>query len=271
MNINRKLKSCVLFFGPIIFNCVIWGCSKDNSESVESYDFPQIESVHGKYLFSKEEHTVISNVGGTAFFQFNGNRPSKRIGGYLSVPTAGGFSGLYTSEIYDIVQYNPSNTITLLSKDYINAADIPPGKREIIMKNGLIIQKITYDEVTTQLNADTMHYLYDTKKRLIKTEQYFKHAIINREFTFDTNDNLQRIYTVKKSRINDLTYYTMEELFGGYDNKPNPLKGQTLWPDLLYRTLSKNNFTTYSFTSGTNAETKNWTLTYNNGNVDFSK
>jgi hypothetical protein len=158
----------------------------------------------------------------------------------------------------------------VLSKDNLTGADVRPGKREILMKNGLITQKITFDATTTLLNSDTMYYLYDHDKRLKKTEQYFKYTIISREFTFDSNDNLQRIYTVKKSRINDLTS-TMEEIFGGYDNKANTLKGQTLWPDLLYRTLSKNNFTTYSFTSGTNTETKNWTLNYTNGTVDFSK
>jgi hypothetical protein len=63
----------IIFLVAIIFNFTVCGCSKkDNSESPESYGFPQIESIHAKFLFSKEEHAVEPSVGGTAFFEFIG-------------------------------------------------------------------------------------------------------------------------------------------------------------------------------------------------------
>ncbi|HEX8334931.1 MAG TPA: hypothetical protein VF622_20060 [Segetibacter sp.] len=254
---------------------LFWCCSEKNDikPNPETIIFPKIEVIQGTYLFSKEEHAASSRVsGGYAAFKYIDDKPSKRIGGFFSMSSSSGYSGFYTSDIYDTVQYSMNDNITVLSKDNIDGADIYPSKREFTVEGGLIVKKITYDEVATRHDNDTMHYFYNAEKMLIKTEQHFKYNIITRDYFYNGTNNLQKISGNKRSRIDGATFSTSEELFGGYDNKANPLKGQTLWQDLLYRTLSKNNFTTYTYKSGSDTETRNWALKYDsNGNVDFSK
>jgi hypothetical protein len=255
----------------ILIGSLVWSCTKEEDvrPGEQSISFPVINSVNGKYLFSKEEHAAPLNVGGTAYFRYIDNKLSKRSGGSISI-TSGG--SVYTTDIYDTVQYSTPNSILIISKDNSTDFDVYSCKREITVDNGLITRKITYDEVTSQRDTDTMYYFYNSEKTLQKTAQYFKNKILTKDYYYDGSNNLQRIATVKKTRDDGFVLYTAEELFRDYDNKANPLKGQTLWQDLLYRTLSKNNFTNYSFTSGTNTETINWTLYYDSsGNVDYSK
>jgi len=249
--------------------CIITllSCQKDEVAQ-PNYNFIKVDSINWKYLIDKEKHSAPSSIGGTAYFQYVGNKLSKRLGGYKNIITGGGYSGFYTTEIYDTVEFHNSNTITIITKDNLNGMDVYPRKREITLKNEIIVKKITFDEN----NPDTIYYYYDSQNRLTKTEQFFKISIITKNYLFDSNNNLQKISTVKKAKDDGFVYYVAEELFGGYDNKVNPLSGQTLWQDLLYRTLSKNNFTTYTYSEGTNFETISWTLIYdNNGNVDYSK
>lgn len=202
---------------------------------------------------------------------YKGNRIVKRIGGYIGAVGAGGYAGIYIDAIYDEVEYTSANLITLRTKDDIGYLDGSVNKREIILEKGLIKQKITYDDKSNHAYTDTIFYFYDSQRRLQSTKQGLKHRIVERDYFFDSNGNLQRIVGVEKSRYDDTVLSKTEELFGGYDDKPNPLKGQCLWQDLLYRTLSTNNFTTYSYKTEGASESKSWVLVYgDDGRVDYS-
>lgn len=252
----------------VIITCFISSCTKKGSQipKFESLNFPKVESINARYLFSKEEHARPLSIGGTAYFQYrNGNILMKRIGGNLPVPGAGQF---YTTDVYDTIQYKASNEILASTKNRISGFSLFSQNREFAIENGLIMRKITYDET----GSDTIYYSYDKNKTLKRTEQYFKYQMVTKDYFFDSNNNLQEISTVKRFRIDSSVIYKAEESFGGYDNKTNPLKGQTLWDDILYRSLSKNNFTTYSYINGTATERKYWKLIYDSsGNVDYSE
>lgn len=246
---------------------ILFSCQKDEVAQ-PNYYFIKVDSINWKYLIDKEFHYAPSSIGGTAHFEYAGSKLSKRRGGYTSMIVAGGYSGFYTTDVYDTVEFHNSNTITIITKDNINQLDVYPTKREITLENGIIVKKITFDPSI----PDTIYYYYDSQNRLNKTEQFFRSTIVTKNYFFDSNNNLQKISTFETDRDFGFVYIPAEELFGGYDNKVNPLYGQTLWQDLLYRTLSKNNFTTYRYTQGVNFQLINWTLIYdNNGNVDYSK
>ncbi len=176
------------------------------------------------------------------------------------------------SGFYDTVMYTAPNLITIVSKENLDDYNGHPNKREIILENGLVKQKITYDDAYFWSYTDTIDYYYDAARRLQRTRQRTKHYVIERNYAFDAKGNLRSILGEKKDRYDNTVVGTTEEHFGGYDDKPNPLKGICLWQDLLYLTLSANNFTSYSYRGDKGFRDITWTLAYDeNGNADFSK
>ncbi|WP_188502963.1 hypothetical protein [Pontibacter amylolyticus] len=260
----------ITLLAVIIGSLFISSCSK--KEAPEPL-LPKVMSVNGHYLIDKEEHRLRPVVGGTAHFDYDGERVTKRRGGYITISSAGGPSGFYTTDIYDTLQYHSANRITITTRERIKDVDIfsTDFKREITLENGLVARKITYDESTPHQYSDTIYYHYDSQKKLKKTVQYYRWNIITKEYLFDSMGNLQKIEGTARYRDDNSISYTTEEQFGGYDDKTNPLKGLGMWQDLFYRTLSTNNFTTYTFKRGSNIEGLSWVLQYDaEGNVDFS-
>ena len=265
---------CLLIIG-------FFSCSKGPIDSVQSNNFPKVDSILGQYLLNKEVHSSLysMNVGssGYGYFKYDDKNVSKRIGGYIQI-----YFPVYSDAIYDTVQYISSDTILLTTLDNTPDFNIYPDNRKIILGNGLIRMKITYNTFLQYYNLpgpqpvdqDTIYYSYDTKNRLSRTVQHLPNKIVERDYLYDNHDNLLKIMSTIKDSYPSLYITTATEEFGGYDNKKNPLKGICLWQDLLYRTLSANNFTTYLYREGNSSsvEYKTWTLVYNSqGEVDFSK
>jgi major membrane immunogen (membrane-anchored lipoprotein) len=241
------------------------------SDSDDVQPRPKPGSISAVYLIDKETHTPLNVVGGNSKFEYSGDKVIKRIGGFISIPTSSGFSWLYTESIYDSVQYLNKNTVRIFTADNFEELNVASNEREITLEDGRMVRKITATDLETGEAADTIFYYYNAQNRIERTEQHFEWTIITRTYTFDAGGNLTKISGVKKYRDGEVAI-TTEETFGGYDNKPNPLKGLCLWQDYYYRSLSSNNFTSYTYTSGSTEETKNWTLVYDiNGNVDYSK
>lgn len=241
------------------------------SDSDDVLPRPKPASISAVYLMDKETHTPLNVVGGNSKFEYSGDKVIKRIGGFIAIPASSGFSWLYTEDIYDSVQYLNKNTIRIFTTDNFEELNVNPNEREITLEDGRMIRKITATDLETGEGADTIFYHYDVQNRIERTEQHFEWTIITRTYTFDAAGNLTKISGVKKYRDGEVAT-TTEEIFGGYDNKSNPLKGLCLWQDYFYRSLSNNNFTSYTYTSGSAEETKNWSLVYDsNGNVDYSK
>lgn len=262
-----------------LFLFALVSCSKGNSHLYPT-NFPATDQVLSWYLFDREDHDMPLVVNGTAQFQYHGSKVVKRIGGSIPIVSAGGFGDFHTTYIYDTVEYNAPNEITIESKSSVDYIGVYPLKRLITLDHGLVARKITYGYTQNGFNAqnDTIYYLYSKNgfvpgnvRRLIKTVQYIRWGIVTRNYSYDHKGNLQNITTITNLRYGDYTD-TAKEVFGGYDDKPNPLRGVCLWEDLLYRTLSTNNFTTYMYKNGSDFESRSWTLIYDNeGNVDYSR
>ncbi len=232
---------------------------------------PQPGSISAVYLIDKETHTALNVVGGNSKFEDSGDKVVKRIGGFIAIPASSGWSWLYTESIHDSVQYLNKNTIRIFTADNFEELNVNPNEREITLEDERMVRKITATDLETGKDADTIFFYYDAQNRIERTEQHFESTIITRTYTFDAAGNLTKISGVKKYRDGEVAA-TTEETFDGYDNKPNPLKGLCLWQDYFYRSLSNNNFTSYTYASGSTEEIKNWTLVYDSdGNVDYSK
>ena len=232
---------------------------------------PQPGSINAVYLIDKETHTPPNVVGGNSKFEYSGDKVIKRIGGFIAIPVSSGFSWRYTEDIYDSVRYLNRNTIRIFTADNFEELNVGLNEREITLEGGRMVRKITSRDLDTGKNADTIFYYYDSQNRIKTTEQHFEWFVITKTYTFDAAGNLTKISGVKEYWDGEIGA-TTEETFGGYDDKPNPLKGLCLWQDYFYRSLSNNNFTSYTYISGSTEEAMNWNLVYDiNGNVDYSK
>jgi hypothetical protein len=241
------------------------------SDSDDVQPRPKPESISAVYQIDKETHAPPNAVGGNAKFEYSGDNVMKRLGGYISIAGSGGSSGFYTESIYDSVQYLNKNTIRIFATDNIGELNVSANEREITLEGGRMVRKITSRDLDTGKNADTIFYYYDSQNRIKTTEQHFEWFVITKTYTFDAAGNLTKISGVKEYWDGEIGA-TTEETFGGYDDKPNPLKGLCLWQDYFYRSLSNNNFTSYTYISGSTEEAMNWNLVYDiNGNVDYSK
>lgn len=241
------------------------------SDSDDVQPRPKLGSISAVYLIDKETHTPLNVVGGNSKFEYTGDKVIKRIGGFVAVASSGGWSGHYTTDVYDSVQYLSKNTIRIFTTDNFEELNVSSNEREITLEDGRMVRKITATDLETGEGSDTIFYYYDAQNRIKTTEQHFEWFVIKKTYTFDAAGNLTKILGVKEYWDGEIGA-TTEETFGGYDDRPNPLKGLCLWQDYFYRSLSNNNFTSYTYTSGSTEETKNWTLVYDSdGNVDYSK
>jgi len=241
------------------------------SDSDDVQPRPKPGSISAVYLIDKETHTPLNVVGGNSKFEYTGDKVIKRIGGFVAVASSGGWSGHYTTDVYDSVQYLSKNAIRIFTADNFEELNVSSNEREITLEDGRMVRKITATDLETGEGADTIFYYYDAQNRIKTTEQHFEWFVITKTYTFDAAGNLTKISGVKEYWDGEIGA-TTEETFGGYDDRPNPLKGLCLWQDYFYRSLSNNNFTSYTYTSGSTEETKNWTLVYDSdGNVDYSK
>jgi hypothetical protein len=260
-------------FAMILATSVLYVACSD-SDDVQPRPHP--ESISAVYLMDNEQqHNPINLVGGNSIFEYTGDKVIKRIGGFIVTNPATGLPWIYTKDVYDSVVYLDKNTIRIFAAINFEGRTIEPNEREITLEDDRPVRKITAIDLETGKRADTIFYYYDAQNRIERTEQHFDWIIITRTYTFNATGNLIKISGVIKNSGGVM--YTTEETFGGYDDRPNPLKGLCLWPDYFYRSLSNNNFTTYTYIAegayfGVKEESRNWTLVYdNNGNVDYSK
>lgn len=131
-------------------------------------------SINAVYLIDKETHTPLNVVGGNSEFEYSGDKVIKRIGGFIAIPASSGFSWLYTEDIYDSVQYLSKNTIRIFTADNFDELNVSPYEREITLKDGRMVRKITATDLDTGKDADTIFYYYDSQNRIKTTEQHFE-------------------------------------------------------------------------------------------------
>src|SRR6476619_33590 len=116
---------------------IITSCSKSDGLP-PTFNFIKVDSIQGRYLIDQEKHTGSFFLGIiTAHFEYQNNKLSKRRGGYVPMPPSTGYtSPQFSTKIYDSVQLNSSNLITLVTKENLTDGEFPPKKTEITFANG---------------------------------------------------------------------------------------------------------------------------------------
>jgi hypothetical protein len=108
------------------------------------------------------------------------------------------------------------------------------------------INMITASRTNSNYTTDTTFLFYNTSGIIDSSLTYRYHENdlrrrLKKSFSFDGDGNLVKV------EGEDMSNYRTEEYFSGYDQEENPLKNLTGLEDVFYRTLSKNNFTDYTF------------------------
>lgn len=234
----KQLTLSILIAGSLI------ACRKKSGVSPQDLP-PATDSIQGKYMiFDAGGIGYTPGTGSNGYFSFQGNRISRRNGGFLPAPLSGAMSGPYSKDVYDTVIYQ-QNRIILETRTNVSGIIMPVNKRELILENGRIAKKIYHSNISD--HKDTALYFYAAGNRISRKEIRYSDRTQVQVFTFDAQGNLQKIKTTLQISGQTTPNWTAEESFFNYDTRPNPLKGYWMWDDLYYRSLSTNNFAKYEF------------------------
>lgn len=214
--------------------------NKENSVIAISPSF----FIKWQYPFATSSELVAKSI-----FQYSDNKAIKRSGSHLQV--FGGYDwNSYTDKVYDLVSYGNSTVSLQSHNDLFSPAPKRP-KWEIELVDGKPSRKISFVFYGGMyIPGDTALYYYSSNKQIQKIEYHStaqgSSYLYTKNFTFDTNGNLQKVTSIYLKKPGNVLFST-QELFELYDTKTNPLMHLWLWDDLYYRTLSTNNFAKYTF------------------------
>jgi hypothetical protein len=256
--------------------CLIYSCKKSSESAGAS--FPIIDSLSGRYLVYPLPHDGLINelsvpgIYPVYFVYDKDHRLVKRIGGTIT-----DILSVYYNTIYDTIIYKTSEDILLTTLSNSSNLHLPPMNREVFFSGNRMTEKIFYDVDPSNPPAqnDTIWYFYDGNNRLSRwrwhtTASDYQESIV----TYDNNGNMTQVlsYWLNQRTLVQVPVQVDTERFTGYDHAANPLQGLCLWEDLLYRSLSRNNFSNYRYIGPfLNSGGLDWQLNYlPNGQVDFS-
>ncbi|MBY0477166.1 MAG: hypothetical protein K2Q24_05940 [Chitinophagaceae bacterium] len=224
--------------------------------SLEIPEIEKIDSVSEAFFIQAKYGVSLTNTSFIAKskIEYQGNRVFKRSGSYLPIAW-GGYFGDYTDKIYDTVSYD-GNKIFIRSVNLLNSRVVPGVDAYFlyVISGGKVKQRIRIHNINGIIKRlDTIDYIYNHRNQLYKVLSYNSGPNFRnyREYYFfyNINNNLTRIEGKRISYRNNAIAFqsrTVEE-FEGYDNAANPLKSLWMWDDLFYRSLSSNNFSTYTY------------------------
>jgi hypothetical protein len=245
-----------LYFSILSVFVSLLSCKK-NGVNNNSSTLPQhIDSINNAYLINLDgsQDVVYTIFGGmvsaplTTHFTYQSGEIVTRVGAYLNL--VAGAPTFYDVLVYDTLIYNDSLIKIITKTADPSLRPLPSNERDLVFENGLLQQKTTA--------TDTTYYYYSNNK-LVKSINFTKTVETLFQFTYDSYNNL--------NQVNQSWYYIYEPSdsgfirmnFSGFDHASNSLSRFGLWDDLLYRSLSANNFTTVNFT----------TINYSNDDTEF--
>lgn len=255
---------------------VLFSCKKRDDLSNQGSD---IGTVNAQYFIKwSYPYATGTNLLATSMFNYESKKPIKRSGSYL--PIFGGYdNNSYTDQVYDTIIKINSQKLLLQSKNKLPSGSPNTPKWEVEFNGDTPLKRISYVYYFgNYIPTDTGIYYYDANKRVEKIE--FHNTVqgvsylFTKTFSFN-NENLQKVTSVYLREPNTVLFSTEEE-FSSFDNKPNPLKALWLWDDLYYRSLSANNFSTYTIkrfdaqNNLTDSTRRVWNLQYDGkGNISY--
>ncbi len=266
-----------------LLSIFILSCEKDRDENSETIEEPSLYSYHYRNMDIPGSDFPTITDGIITLDYDNQGRPTKRNGGFVRVPLSTGFECMFSKDIYNEVAYG-NNDITILQKS-VSQPDLSYIYQEhFSLLNGKIVQKATKDIFADTLN-DTIQYYY-SGNQLVRSFKKQNKPISETKYHYNAQGNLDStvtrplVYNPVNQQYEPYSQYPKMrtlEIFKNYDNYANPTKKLMIFDELFNRSLSENNYSRYEkkvFDLDGNLTltlTKNWTFSYTNGKIDFSK
>ncbi|KAA9327366.1 hypothetical protein [Adhaeribacter soli] len=239
-----------LFFALIILTL---GCKKEQDEIKPQPDL-QPEPVP---LFLKPEKYLMPYMLYANWTMYSSEMPIvtleydargnviKRNGGLLPINPNSGYDGIYSPGVYEEVKYF-QNEILITQADTFKNLNVYPNPKRIFLDQQNRIQKTIKETTIYNTSYDTVFYYY-TGDKLTSTVYPKYPATLTKHFIYNHAGNLIQTNAIYFNKYLNDTMYTETETFTNYDNAPNPLKRLGIFDELFYRSLSQNNFRSYSF------------------------
>ncbi|MFA5298054.1 MAG: hypothetical protein WC389_07580 [Lutibacter sp.] len=240
-------------------------------------DQPKQQLMESYYISYMHYPFGILPINTIAYIEYNSNNKIiKRKGGILEIDPASGYTYSFSDEIFDELSYQ-TNKIIIERKTSSTEYQMSKFKRFFSLNNeGKIVQKIT----ETEDYKDTINFNYNPAGQLISSKLEKKHYPTESFYYYNAQKNLDSIIT-KTSFLSSTGISLIEktvEIFKDYDNASNPTNNMMFFEELFYRSLSKNNYSTYSKieydinNKRTGAYESHWYFIYDeDGNIRFDR
>ena len=261
----NKFLSVIVLSVVTLFNSCSPEDMEANGDDVDSY---RIANMH--YNFGWVGNDVVT-------IEYKKGKIVKRNGG-------GGPSfpaGFFDPGVYETVTYN-SNQAVLVKATTTPGYTFNPNEKRFIFNGNKIDQCIILDGSTGLV--DTIKYAYSGESIISKTT-YHKGIRSRSDFYYTASGNLDSIVT-RYAEVNPVTIqYGIDpndlrrdkEIFENYDTYPNPTNKLVIFDETFNRSLSKNNYRTYTklkfnkLGEDNLLERRFWTFVYENGKINLAK
>jgi hypothetical protein len=168
---------------------------------------------------------------------------NKRQGGFIQINPNSGFGAVFRPQLYEEISYR-GREVSITQKDPDLTFSNEP-KRVFLNHLGQVVKIITNNAMNYSHPYDTTMFYYAGPK-LMFTQHKNRSIATTKRFIFDSTGNLQNTETLSFDHYGQDTIYTETESFGNYDQAKNQLKSLAIFEEVFLRTLSKNNFRSYS-------------------------
>lgn len=277
------MKGKICFF--IMTLLFIVGCRKDNESTdkqmIDSYYYGYMDyPLYGTY---GNPLTVRPNQGtdNLVKFEYNGGKIVKRIGGLLYISPATGYNLMFTTDYYLNLTYH-NNQITIAT--YIDGNTMATNDKVIFMNaQNQMVRKVV-NPYNNEVRIDTISYTYNSNGFLIQStnERHYIHEkfIVTETsiYYYNRDNNLDSIVSRVFDEEGEFIWDKEVAIFSNYDNSTNPLKDLIIFDDIFYRSLSRNNYSSYALFQYDalgkwfKKESRTWTFIYDkDGNIDFDQ
>lgn len=276
--------------------CFTIGCSNNNvSQDTSSNPIPLVAPILQGYYFKNADYNGVSTIdiannnNGNVLVDYANSKIVRRVGGVMATASGSGISGYFSKIIYDTIVYS-GNRIENYNRILPNSnyTSVSPNRKVInLNSNNQIVSKIYYKQDLNLYDNDTLDFEYNSLNKVIRiSNTVYNNLLFEKLFYYNSNNNVSSIitkyYNYYESGTSVTQQYTYKEIetFGDFDNAPNPFVSFFIFDETFNRSLSTNNYRSYSYEKylyplSTNQLTNSYTINYNlnydsSGNAIFT-
>lgn len=237
------MKKLIVLLSISLLMC---SCEKDDSSSEH-----KLKNCSVEYLFFYD-NIYLSDFYSVGFppsdefacrcsYTYAGSKVVKSVGGFVVVPSGGGFGNyMFSTDAYDSISHD-GNTISVYAK----------------YKAENTIQEFNYNPIVFSFNSEdklqqitirnanypdgyNLNYTY-SDNRITET---YDNGDVYRTFYFE-NGNLVKVVR-EQTNEQGVVVWKKEILFNDFDSNPNPFKGLCYVRGAFFRSFSNNNYQGYT-------------------------